>query len=133
MRKSVDFPAPFEPTSAITSPGCMLNETPRKAGEVGFASGCRNARQPPTVGGKNFSSSSMRRASVATTVVISESLKVGKGSAYLRLGLFRTGFAFEGATKPLQFNYRVPRLTGTASDVATRRGRYDADLAHRAE
>jgi hypothetical protein len=73
MRSRVDFPAPFAPTSAATSPGFTSKETPRKAGTVcvvswraplprsGRASrtrtrmGCNSTRHRLVAGGKYFS------------------------------------------------------------------------------
>src|SRR5882762_9377288 len=66
MRSSVDFPAPFAPTRASASPGFTSRETPRKAGTVGFAIGCRSARHPLAAGGKYFSRFSTCTAGLPT-------------------------------------------------------------------
>lgn len=84
MRSRVDFPAPFAPTSAATSPGFTSKETPRKAGTVcvvswraplprsGRASrartrmGCNSTRHRLVAGGKYFSRFSTNSAGVPT-------------------------------------------------------------------
>src|SRR5580692_11762502 len=54
MRRSVDLPAPFAPSSAKDSPGRTSKEIPARAATDGFSKGCRKARQPLRVGGKDF-------------------------------------------------------------------------------
>src|ERR1700722_16200698 len=66
MRRSVDLPAPFAPSSASASPSRTSKERPAKATAVGFSNGCKNVRQPLRVGGNSFSRDSMAIAGSGT-------------------------------------------------------------------
>src|SRR5580692_5672363 len=70
MRRSVDLPAPFAPSSATASPGRTSKEIPARATTDGFSKGCRKARQPLRAGGKDFWRLSTLIAASGTTQLI---------------------------------------------------------------
>src|SRR5579871_2936122 len=66
MRRSVDLPAPFAPTTASVSPLFTVKEIPRKAGTVRREAGYTNARHPEVPAGKYFSTLSRLSARLST-------------------------------------------------------------------
>jgi hypothetical protein len=70
MRSSVVLPAPLAPNNATASPRATSKLIPRRAAEVAFVKGWRNARHPLLVGRNHFSNDEIEIAEAGTLKLI---------------------------------------------------------------